>query len=244
MDSIALVNEIVAFCQENANDKVVEKYSRYFKDGKDGYDAYGLTTNLIQGKIAELNSGQLMDFSLLNEAAPLLLQSGKYEETMILLLLTEKQLKKLAPGNFDDISQWFEYGIINWAQSDTFCNKITPWFFQKNLVPLSRLTEWQLSPFKFQRRSVPVTLIKLLKTTEDYTLFFNLISPLMMDTEKVVHQGLGWFLREAWKKQPAQTEKFLYLWKDSSARLIFQYATEKMNKEDKLRFRRSKIEIF
>ncbi|HWS01479.1 MAG TPA: DNA alkylation repair protein, partial [Prolixibacteraceae bacterium] len=113
-------------------------------------------------------------------------------------------------------------------------------FFLQKLVPLSGLIEWQKSDYRFQRRSVPVSLIKLLKTTTDYTPFFNLLSPLMLDKERVVHQGLGWFLREAWKKQPVDTENFLLLWKDRSARLIFQYATEKMDKEAKLRFRKEK----
>jgi hypothetical protein len=35
-------------------------------------------------------------------------------------------------------------------------------------------------------------------------------------------------------------EVFLLKWKDISARLIFQYATEKMTKENKERFRKSK----
>ena len=96
------------------------------------------------------------------------------------------------------------------------------------------------SALALARRSVAVPLIKLLKSTDNYTPFFELITPLMMDSERVVHQGLGWFLREAWKKQPVQTEHFLLLWKDRAARLIFQYATERMSKEERLRFRRSK----
>jgi 3-methyladenine DNA glycosylase AlkD len=62
----------------------------------------------------------------------------------------------------------------------------------------------------------------------------------MMDPEREVHQGLGWFLREAWKKQPQVTETFLFKWKNSAARLIFQYATEKMTAEEKQRFRKEK----
>jgi hypothetical protein len=52
-----------------------------------------------------------------------------------------------------------------------------------------------------------------------------------------VHQGPGWFLREAWKVQPRPVERFLRCWKDTAARLIFQYATEKMTPAQKQRFR-------
>ena len=240
MDAVTLRNEIVGFCESNADEAIVAKYAIYFKDGKAGYDAYGVSTPLMQAKVKELNSNPSISIDLLIQAAPALLKSGKYEETIFILLLVEKHLKNLTSKHFDDISQWYEFGIINWAQCDCLCNKIVPWFFLHNLVPLSRLAEWQNSSYKFQRRSVAVSLIKLLKSTNDYFPFFELITPIMMDQERVVHQGLGWFLREAWKKKPHQTEQFLMVWKDHSARLIFQYATEKMSKEERLRFRRCK----
>ena len=83
-------------------------------------------------------------------------------------------------------------------------------------------------------------MLELLKSTKDYASFFNFIEPLMMDSERVVHQGLGWFLREAWKLRKKQTESFLLKWKNDAARVIFQYATEKMTPEQKKRFRKEK----
>jgi 3-methyladenine DNA glycosylase AlkD len=240
MDATNLRDEIVTFCLANANEAIVKKYAIYFKDGKEGYDAYGVSTELLLSKVKELNNNSSVTMPLILEAAPLLLKSGKHEEAVFVLLLAEGKLKLLKAQDFEEISQWYTYGIINWAQCDLLCNKIIPWFFLHNLVPLSRLAEWQNSPFRFQRRSVAVPLIKLLKSTDNYTPFFELITTIMMDPERVVHQGLGWFLREAWKKQPIQTEHFLLLWKDRAARLIFQYATERMSKEDRLRFRRNK----
>ena len=40
-----LFNEIRAFCKKNADDKIVQKYAKYFVEG---YDAYG-----IDGKLSE-----------------------------------------------------------------------------------------------------------------------------------------------------------------------------------------------
>jgi 3-methyladenine DNA glycosylase AlkD len=96
------------------------------------------------------------------------------------------------------------------------------------------------APFKYQRRAVPVTLIGLLKETQKLEPLFQLIEPLMGDGEKVVQQGTGWFLREAWKRQPKPTEAFLLRYKDTCPRLIVQYATEKMESSAKQRFRRSR----
>jgi 3-methyladenine DNA glycosylase AlkD len=66
------------------------------------------------------------------------------------------------------------------------------------------------------------------------------IEPLMSDIEKVVQQGTGWFLREAWKQQPGPTEQFLLRYKDTCPRLIVQYATEKMDSDARQRFKRSR----
>jgi 3-methyladenine DNA glycosylase AlkD len=85
---------------------------------------------------------------------------------------------------------------------------------------------------------VPVSLIKSLRQYENIQDILDFLAPMMQQPEKVVHQGLGWFLREAWKVYPKPVEEFLFLWKEQSPRLIFQYATEKMTAEQKLRFKR------
>jgi len=83
-------------------------------------------------------------------------------------------------------------------------------------------------------------MIKYLKHSNDLKTMFSFIDTLMMDSEREVHQGLGWFLRECWKRDRSLTEEFLLKWKDDCARLIIQYATEKMTKEERLQFRRDK----
>jgi 3-methyladenine DNA glycosylase AlkD len=99
---------------------------------------------------------------------------------------------------------------------------------------------WLRSEYKFQRRCVPVTLIKSLKTTDDFKLLFDFIEPLMKDPEREVHQGTGWFLREAWKIKREVTEKYLFRHRNTAPRLIIQYATEKMSKDERLRYRKEK----
>jgi 3-methyladenine DNA glycosylase AlkD len=66
------------------------------------------------------------------------------------------------------------------------------------------------------------------------------VEKLITDPEREVHQGMGWFLREAWKISPAEVELFLEKYKDTAPRLIIQYACEKMATEDKMRFKKVK----
>ena len=88
------------------------------------------------------------------------------------------------------------------------------------------------------RRAVPVALLSLLDGSVKTETLLRFVRPLMEDKERVVHQGVGWFSREAWKRDPAPVETFLMEWKDTAPRLIFQYATEKMTADQKARYRR------
>jgi 3-methyladenine DNA glycosylase AlkD len=149
--------------------------------------------------------------------------------------------KQFTPSTFSVIEEWFEAGINNWAHCDVICSELIALFYKKGLITYQDLTSWKRAANKFQRRAVPVSMIKLLKTHPDFNDFFQFIDSMMMDKEREVHQGLGWFLREAWKINPRETEVFLYKWKNLASRLIFQYATEKMNPEGRLKFRKEKL---
>lgn len=233
-----LYNEIVTFCKSNTNQDLIKKYSRYFKEGM--YDAYGLPQHLMQNKIKEILDGDYIDSELIRKTSKLLVRSSKFEEVSIAILFYKSFFKESGKQTFDDITIWFETGINNWAHCDSICGELMFPLLKKNIISFTDFKPWINAKNKFQRRAVPVSLIKALKSTDDFLPFFRLIEPLMTDPEREVHQGAGWFLREAWKKQKEQTESFLLKWKDVSPRLIFQYACEKMNPEEKVRFKRTK----
>ena len=232
-----LFSELHAFFVENADPAIVEKYSRYFKEG---YPGYGLAKGLFEIKIDELSKYPGMNLDLVLQTAPLLLGTGKYEETSSLIRLTLNFHKQFTKETFHEVEKWFGTGITNWAHTDYICGDVMFLFFKKGIITMTDLSDWRNAKNKFQRRAVPVSLIKPMKRNTHFLPYFEFLDPMMMDSEREVHQGLGWFLREAWKKQPEVTEEFLMKWKNNAARLIFQYATEKMTAEDKQRFRREK----
>jgi 3-methyladenine DNA glycosylase AlkD len=147
---------------------------------------------------------------------------------------------KLSKSDFKRLENWFKTGIANWAHADYFGMFFLPEIIKQGLVDKDDFAGWIISPYKFQRRCVPVTFIKLLKTGVPFHELFTFVEPLMSDPDREVHQGMGWFLREAWKIKPEETEAFLLRWKDTAPRLIFQYACEKMKPEEKARFKRVK----
>jgi len=230
--------EIIAFCKANADEALVKKYSRYFKEG--GYDAYGVSYALLQDKVKSILDNPEIDLAFIMKISRLLIPGSKYEEASFALMMVKAMKKHYKPETFNEIGDWFNIGIRNWAHTDALCSEIISVFLLKNIIDYKEIGYWKLGMNKFKRRAVPVSLIKLMKETWKVREYVNFIEPLMMDPEREVQQGVGWFLREAWKIEPLPVEEFLLKYKDTAPRLIFQYATEKMAPAEKERFRRKK----
>jgi 3-methyladenine DNA glycosylase AlkD len=233
-----LATYIEQFCIENAEIETALKYERYFKEG---YQALGVKQSVLIPEVKKITQTYQPDTQIIHEAALPLLQKGIYEPIVMVILLFEKQKKHFTANNFEQIGEWFDNGIENWAHCDVICSKLTPLFLLNNIVSPEKMAQWLQSSRKYKRRAVPVTFIMLVKRQPQLiATILHLCQPLMADKERVVHQGMGWMLREAWKKSPEIVEKFLFEWKETAPRLIFQYATEKMSKAERMRFRRGK----
>ncbi|MGD0200226.1 MAG: DNA alkylation repair protein [Bryobacteraceae bacterium] len=237
----ALAAEIREYCASHADRKQARRWERYFTEG---YDAWGLLDKnhpLWHQKQAEWLEGYrdigLRGFLKLGE---ILFRSGKYEEGALAIRFAVTFRDQFDQKAVERLGKWFEAGIRNWAHTDVLCGEIIAPLLESGRVGLETLAPWRESELKFQRRAVPVAMLRLLKVKPDAGPLLEFIRPMMTDPERVVGQGLGWFLRETWKKHPRPVEAFLLEWKDEAARVIFQYATEKMAPEARARFRRAK----
>jgi len=237
MTSIELVQDIRSYCITNADAERVQKNQRFFKEE---FIGYGLTAPMVYSKVKELLKTGGFSLSTVVEAMPKLMGSRKFEEISLGLLLMDGLWKQFTPGTFQIISEWFGFSITNWAHADTLGMFILPKFLDKKIIEMKDFEPWLNSPYKFKRRCVPVTLIKHIKKTKEVMPSILFVERLMADPEREVHQGMGWFLREAWKISPPEVEPFLQKYKETAPRLIFQYACEKMTQENKLRFRKTK----
>jgi 3-methyladenine DNA glycosylase AlkD len=185
------------------------------------------------------------------EAGERLFASGKYEEGAIAIQFLVQRRSEIDAQTALGIARWFEAGVRNWAHTDVLCGEVIGPMLKDGRLSLAALAPWRSSPLRFQRRAAVVAIIALLgpwkkgqpPTSAHRALTTQLLAfvrPMMLDDERVVHQGLGWFLREAWKRDAKTVEPFLLEFKDTAARLIFQYATERMTAGDKARFRAEK----
>ena len=234
-----ILKEIKGFFEENQNPELVKKYSRYFKEG---YDAYGIEQQVhIEGRkyFYEKYKDELGLAGFL-ELGTELVKTGKYEDTSFAITFPLFFKSKLTKKSLKTFELWLEIGMKNWAHVDIFSGEVMKIFLKEEIITYKDLDKWRFSESKWKRRAVPVSLLNLLKGKTDQKELLEFITPLMHDSERVVHQGMGWFLREVWKIKPKPVEAFLLKYKDSAPRLIFQYATEKMTKEEKLRFKAEK----
>jgi len=242
MDQVStLAAEIRAYCAAHADAKLAGKWTRYFSEG---YDAWGLLdkndpfwNEKQQEWLERYCKIGLRGFLKLGE---LLFPSGKYEEGGLAIRFVRQLLDRFDAKSAESLGKWFEAGIGNWAHTDVLCSEVIAPLLASGRVEPQVLIPWRKSPHKYQRRAVPVALLGLLKTDIPVELLLEFVGPMMMDGERVVQQGLGWFLRETWKRQAQPVEAFLLEWKDTAPRVIFQYATEKMTPAARARFRRKR----
>ena len=238
----AIFKEVRAFCEANADPDRARRYARFFTEG---YDAYGvdyrtpsweLNLALWTERLRAAGPGALI------ETGNLLTATGKYEECSFAILLAGNLTEFHTAALFRGIGGWFDSGgIRNWGHTDVLCKMVLSRFIVSGIAGLDHLLEWRQSTAKFKRRAAAVTLVESIEV-RDVDAWLTFIEPLMSDGEKVVHQGVGWLLREMWKRERRPVEQFLLRHRETAPRLIYQYATEKMEPAAKERFRRTTAE--
>jgi 3-methyladenine DNA glycosylase AlkD len=232
--------EIRRFLKANADPAIVKKYSIYFKEG---YDPYGVAFDKLGPKIDEWFGicRERLDRKQLLALCENLLKTGKFEEVSVALGFMERLRSEYNKTLFSTVGKWFEKYIINWGHCDAACHTIVYSFLVDEVVDFKDLLAWTDSPHRWKRRAAAVTMVKDFYKggTANVTQALQVSRKLILDPERVVQQGTGWLLREAWKKSPPKVEDFLLKWKDQAPRLIIQYATERIDKEKRKRFKRS-----
>jgi 3-methyladenine DNA glycosylase AlkD len=233
------ISEIRDFCIKNSKQSNIDKYSRYFKEG---FDGYGIDQKVYEAQrdfwIADWKNEMTIENYL--ELGDKLIQFGKYEEISFAISFLKSERENFTEATFDRIGNWFEIGISNWANTDVLCMLVLSSFVIDRIIDYDKLKGWTKSDSEWKRRAVPVTLVELIKQDLKPEIALSLIEPLMMDDSEYVQKGIGTLLRGLWKTYPLEIEEFLLKWKDRCGRLIVQYATEKMNKEYRAKFRKVK----
>ena len=165
----------------------------------------------------------------------LLFSSGKYEEGALAVQFIKEYRDELDHAAVAGIGLWFAAGLRNWAHTDVLCGEI--------LSPL--LTDGAHRDRDYRAVAGFGTPVSAAGSSGDDAGADPKGRRCAAAVEVCGTAGPGAsgapgarMVCEAWKKQPAPVEAFLLKWKDGAARLIFQYATEKMTREQRNNDRR------
>jgi 3-methyladenine DNA glycosylase AlkD len=240
MNKIELRNkEVVAFLTKYSDEKNIQKLSRYFKEG---LDAYGIDKDICIVQINKWLESWETDMTIDDylDFGDKLISTGKFEEAGCATQFILSKRNEYSLDTFNRVGNWLENGIQNWANTDVLCWLVLSVFIFDEVVQPEDFTIWTMSASKWKRRAVPVTFVEAIKKGNDPKPILSVIEKLLEDDEEDVQKGLGTLLREIWKKQPEMAEIFLLKWKDRCGRKIIQYATEKMDKEKRTKFKKDK----
>ncbi|MBN2773704.1 MAG: DNA alkylation repair protein [Prolixibacteraceae bacterium] len=231
--------EVIEFYIKNADENEVKKLSRYFKEG---LDAYGIDKDKDEKQRQKWLSEWKKEMTIEDylDFGDRLVATGKYEEAHCASHFILSKKNEFSVETFERIGRWLENGIQNWANTDVLCMLVLSEFVFNNIVEPNDFTSWTESHSKWKRRAVPVTFVEIIKKGHDPEPVLSVIEKLMEDDEEDVQKGLGTLLREIWKKQPEIAEPFLLKWKDKCGRKIIHYATEKMDQDKKIFFKKTK----
>ena len=236
----SLAADIRRFCAAHANPTIAAKWARYFTEG---YDAWGIDTKSEEwAKKKEVWGAEADALAIpaLIELGARLFKDGKYEEGGVGIQLLARQKEKMTAANVVALERWFVAGIGNWAHTDVLCGEVLSPIIKSGQIDLEILAPWRDAPRKYQQRAVPVAMLGLVgKEGQKPEPLLAFVEPLMGIDDRFVGQGVGWLLRETWKKWPKPVEAFLKTFKDTAPRVIIQYATEKMAPEQKAKYKRA-----
>jgi len=235
------IKEIREFCVTNSNPEIIRKYEKYFRDG---YDGYGIDDNVFKIQLADWiecwkDEMSVDDYLMLGDE---LMKTGRFDEKILAITFLKTKRADFSKATFHRIGKWFDYGINNWATTDVLCMVVLSALLLDKVIDFDDLKTWTGSGSEWKRRTIPVALVELDKIAKNLKPgdAFEMIEPLMMDDSEYVQKGIGTLLRGLWKKYPVEIENFLLRWKDKCGRWIVQYATEKMDKEYRKKFRKNK----
>lgn len=233
------IRTIRSFYKKNSDPLVVEKYSRFFREG---YRAYGVNPE-IQSKEIQKWIDQLEDEFTLKDYKKLfvgLFESGMNEETSTVIRFLTNLERYYSKSLFAQIRAWIGKYFTNWAQTDSVCKYVLREFILRKIVSYNDLIAWHTHKSKWVRRAVPVTTVEAFYKEQKITPVLKVGNLLIDDPVREVGQGVGWMLRDAWKIYPDRIEKLLKKHVKTGNRTAYQYACEKMDKEYRLQFRRPK----
>ncbi len=193
--------------------------------------AYGVsnpdTQKIGRTIINNLKSDNLSKMEIWNLAEKLF--ANEFIEESLLACQIVYAFKKLyVKEDFKVFESWVSKYIDNWAECDTFCNKVIGemLFLFPDLV--NDMKTWALSENLWVRRASAVSFIYPAKKNMFVEDQWEIALLLLEDKEDMVQKGYGWMLKVLSQKRQNDVFDFVQRYKARMPRTALRYAIEKM----------------
>lgn len=217
-----------------------KKIEWFFKTGKGQYgegDTFIGVTNPDVRKVAR--KYKYIDLSEIE----LLLHSPIHEDRLCALILLVNKNKKSTTEQRQDISNMYivnlQY-INNWDLVDLSAHYILGKAIYDEIQAMSILDKLADSTILWERRIAIISTMYFI-SQNNITETLRIAKVLLSDKEDLIHKAVGWTLREAWKKQPQEVEKFLQNNYAQLPRTTLRYTIERMEESKRKMFLRGEF---
>jgi 3-methyladenine DNA glycosylase AlkD len=160
-----------------------------------------------------------------------LFRSEYLEESLIACQITFAQKEHFTESDIDTFERWINNYINNWAECDTFCNKVIGEMMFRFPNTVERVKSWSLSENLWVRRASAVSFIYPGKRNTYVDDQFEIALILLEDTEDMVQKGYGWMLKVLSSARLNEVFQFVQTYKARMPRTALRYAIEKMPPE-------------
>ena len=157
-----------------------------------------------------------------------LFANGFIEESLLACQIVYAFKKMYVKEDFKVFESWVSKYIDNWAECDTFCNKVIGemLFLFPDLV--NDMKTWALSENLWVRRASAVSFIYPAKKNMFVEDQWEIALLLLEDKEDMVQKGYGWMLKVLSQKRQNDVFDFVQRYKARMPRTALRYAIEKM----------------
>jgi 3-methyladenine DNA glycosylase AlkD len=163
-----------------------------------------------------------------------LFQDEFLEESLLACQISFSLKKQYELADFEVFERWVLLYINNWAECDTFCNKVIGEMLFKFPHLVQRVKSWSLSDNLWARRASAVSFIYPAKRNTYVNDQFEIALILLEDSEDMVQKGYGWMLKVLSSTRLQDVFNFVQTYKSRMPRTALRYAIEKMPAEYKI----------
>ena len=223
-----MINLIQKELQDLASPDRKKSIEFFFKHDIKAYGVSNPDTQKIgRSIINNLKSENRSKMEIWNLAEKLF-ANGFIEESLLACQIVYAFKKMYVKEDFKVFESWVSKYIDNWAECDTFCNKVIGemLFLFPDLV--NDMKTWALSENLWVRRASAVSFIYPAKKNMFVEDQWEIALLLLEDKEDMVQKGYGWMLKVLSQKRQNDVFDFVQRYKARMPRTALRYAIEKM----------------